>query len=170
MDVIASFYSLRQRAKLEREQKRNNKLVIKDMPYVYGLMAVCASSGLSPEASIRCVSAYAPSAIKDPMVQALRKIDAGQSFREALVSWEEHAHIRSLAHILVESMESGTSSLVALDSLGRDAMNRVRRQADTALKKLPVTMLFPLVVCILPAFILLSIVPTLINGFMSAQW
>lgn len=170
MDVIAALTDLRHRSQHERLEKREQKSVIKDMPYVYGLMAVCASSGLSPEASIRCVFPFAPPVVQEPMKQTLRKIDAGQSFRNALETWEGIPHLRPLAHILSESMEAGTSSLVALDSMGRDAMNRIRRHTDSALKKLPVTMLFPLVTCILPAFILLSVIPVLINGFMSAQW
>ncbi len=174
MDILTSLsqpvMTLRSRARQERAVRESNNQAIKDMPYVYGLMAVAASSGLSPESSMRCVSEYVPPSISESMNKAMLEIDAGRSFRSSLLCFEDYPHLRPLAHILNESMESGTSSLATLDSLGRDAMNKVRRKTDIALKRLPITMLFPLVTCILPSFILLSVVPTLINGFMSFHW
>lgn len=167
MDFLAPLISLRRRAQQERCTKLAKKIMIKDMPYVYSLIAVASSSGLSAEASLRCISKYVPPSVFDSVANAVDRIDSGQSFREALSTWEQHPHMRSLAHILTESMESGTSALPALDAMTRDALAKVRRSSDIAMKKLPVTMLFPLVVCILPAFMLLSVIPTLISGFMS---
>lgn len=169
MGFIRSFRRLHEKARKERSFKKEQKVAIKDMPYVYGLLAVCLSSGLSPEESLRRIFPYAPGVVKEHIGKSIRRIDAGQSFRESLASWEDNVHLRALSHSLAESVESGTSSIIVLDALGRDAMSRVRRHSDVALKKLPITMLFPLVTCILPAFILLSVVPTLINGFMSSQ-
>lgn len=170
MDYIKKLSDLRTRARIECEEKLENKLVIKDMPYVYGLMAIASSSGLSGEASLRCVAQYVPESVLKPIQKAVKEIDGGKSFNESLITWNNYPHLRSLSHILVESMESGTDSLPTLDALTRDATNKVRRNTETAIKRLPVTMLFPLVLCILPAFMLLSVVPTLISGFMSFGW
>src|SRR5690606_2100041 len=113
---------------------------------------------------------FVPGSLRDPVENAMRYMKSGSPFRDALAHWDTNSHLRPLAHILTESMESGISSLPALDALGRDALARLRRETDTALKRLPVTMLFPLVTCILPAFIFLSVLPTLISGFTSLQW
>jgi pilus assembly protein TadC len=40
-----------------------------------------------------------------------------------------------------------------------DLRTRARRRAEVRARKVPIRMLFPLVTCILPAFILLSVVP-----------
>lgn len=170
MDFLNRLTELHTRSKLEREKKLADKLVVKDMPYVYGLMAIASSSGLSGESSLRCVAQYVPKSVAKPIEKAVKEIDGGKSFSESLIQWNEYPHLRSLSHILVESMESGTDSLPTLDALTRDATNKVRRNTETAIKRLPVTMLFPLVLCILPAFMLLSVVPTLISGFMSFGW
>ena len=170
MDIINSLRALRARAQGERCEKNIRKLYVKEMPYVFGLMAVGASSGLTPEQLLRYISEYVPECVRESMNNVIHDLDAGRSLSGALTRWNDNEHLRVLAHVITESLESGTSSLAALDALSRDASTRVRRQADTALKKLPVTMLFPLVVCILPAFVLLSIVPTLIERFTSMKW
>lgn len=170
MGFVKQFQILRQRSFDERAAKRTDKFVVKDMPYVYGLMCIAMSSGLSPHAALGAIVDYVPHTCREHMTSVLSQIEKGRTFRDALTTWDSYPHLRPLAHILIESMESGTSSLSSLDALGRDAMNRVRRETETAVKKLPVTMLFPLVTCILPAFILLSVTPTLVNGFMSFHW
>ncbi|HQZ15008.1 MAG TPA: type II secretion system F family protein [Acidimicrobiia bacterium] len=170
MELLSSFLELRDKAKLEKEKVKAEKSNQKEMPHVYGLMAVASSSGLSGELAIRAIVPFAPDSVADPMRRSLLHIDSGKSFRSAIEEWYLVENLRPMAHILIESMESGTSSIPAFDALGRDALNKVRRNSDTAMKKLPIKMLFPLVICILPAFILLSVVPTLISGFTQIQW
>ena len=48
-----------------------------------------------------------------------------------------------------------------LDRLGADARDAFRRDAQERARRLPVALLVPLVFCILPAFLLLTIVPLL---------
>lgn len=170
MDFLRSVKALRSNSVKEREAKLQKKLQIKEMPYVYGLMAVASSSGLSAESSIRCIGGYLPMGVIEHFQKLIREIDRGKSFREAISKWNDIEHLRPLSHILIESMESGTSALPAMDAMARDANSKIRRHAESAIKRLPVTMLFPLVFCILPAFILLSIIPTLISGFTSFSW
>lgn len=170
MGILRNLATLHENAKVERQLKLRDKTMLKDMPYFYGLLGIALSSGLSNETSIRCVSRFAPETLSDDMQKVVNRIDSGKTFRQALLPWEENENLRPVAHVLVESMESGTSSLVAIDSLTRDSISKVRRNAETSMKKLPIMMLFPLVLCILPAFVLLSILPTLISGFMSFNW
>jgi|GEM_PF-2990855 len=170
MEFLKAFKELRNCSLLEREKNMNEKDLLKQMPHVYGLMAVASSSGLSGESALKAMVPFAPSSVSNALSRSLLHIDSGKSFRAAIEEWHSHSGLRTMAHILIESMESGTSSVPAFDALGRDALNKVRRNSETAIKKLPVKMLFPLVVCILPSFILLSVVPTLISGFREIQW
>jgi hypothetical protein len=45
-----------------------------------------------------------------------------------------------------------------------------RRWAELHARRLPVQLLFPLVVCILPAFGLLAIVPLVLSALSSLRW
>jgi tight adherence protein C len=47
-----------------------------------------------------------------------------------------------------------------------DASRHQRRQrADAAARRLPIKLSFPLVLCVLPAFIVLTVVPAIIGAF-----
>jgi pilus assembly protein TadC len=54
-----------------------------------------------------------------------------------------------------------------LDRVSVDCRLRRRRAAEEAARRLPVTLLFPLVLTTLPAFALLTIVPLLVGSFSS---
>jgi len=51
-----------------------------------------------------------------------------------------------------------------LDQLSFHAHQERRRLCEIEAKELPVRMLFPLVCCILPSFVLLAMVPLLVNS------
>ena len=60
---------------------------------------------------------------------------------------------------LVGSIRYGAPIGPALDLVAADLRLRARRRAEVRARRVPVRMLFPLVTCILPAFVLLSVVP-----------
>lgn len=167
LDVISKdFATMRKRAKDEKQKKLDAKILVRDLPMVYGLFAIGVSSGVPIQTVVREISNYSPQSCQSDIKSVVKELDAGRSIQNSMVKLEDHPQFRTLAHVIAESSDCGTDILPTLDSLHRDSMNKIRREAETAIKKLPVTMLFPLVVCILPAFMLLSVVPTLIDGFM----
>jgi pilus assembly protein TadC len=170
MELIATntrdFAKLRQRAKDEKQKKLEAKILIRDLPMVYGLFSIGISSGVPIQAVIREISNYSPQSCQEDIRSVVKELDAGRSIQNSMVQLEDHPQFRTLAHVIAESSDCGTDILPTLDSLHKDSMSKIRREAETAIKKLPITMLFPLVACILPAFMLLSVAPTLIDGFM----
>lgn len=164
---LKDFATMRKRSKEEKQKKLDAKILIRDLPMVYGLFAIGVSSGVPIQSVIREISKYSPGSCSGDINSVVKELDAGRSIQNSMVQLEDHPQFRTLAHVIAESNDCGTDILPTLDSLHRDSMNKIRREAETAIKKLPITMLFPLVVCILPAFMLLSVAPTLIDGFLN---
>lgn len=170
MGIVGIFLRVRERAQSQREQKVHERQTLKDIPYIYGLFALGVSSGLSSQLSLMHIQKYFPDSLEQEMSSAVTAVQSGQSLSQAIRQWEDHPQLRTLAFILRENEATGTSALSALDSMTHDAMNVIKRCSDAEVKKLPVKMLFPLVICFLPSFLFLSVIPTLINGFTSIDW
>ena len=77
--------------------------------------------------------------------------------------------MRPLVSVLLASERYGTPLLPALDRVAVDARARRRVAADEAARRVPVKLLFPLVLCILPAFALLTVVPLLAGALRSLR-
>jgi len=68
----------------------------------------------------------------------------------------------AIAHTArVRSDRYGTDLEPALEQLAADSRLLRRRRAEESARRLPLRLLFPLVICILPAFILLTLAPVL---------
>ena len=95
----------------------------------------------------------------------VRSTALGSSFDVAL---QEAAHrtptVRRLTETLRTSARLGTPAAAALGRLAQEVRADVRRRAEAHARTVPVRLLFPLVFCVLPAFVLLTVVPVLLDG------
>ena len=60
MDFVKDFLALRKKSKAQQLEKLEEKLEVKELPFVYALMTVASRSGVSAEASIRCIAGFMP--------------------------------------------------------------------------------------------------------------
>ena len=91
---------------------------------------------------------------------------AGQRFAEAMKNLRESLGpcFYSICDILICADRDGLPITSVLDQLSFHAHQERRRLREIEAKELPVRMLFPLVCCILPSFVLLAMVPLLVNS------
>jgi Flp pilus assembly protein TadB len=71
---------------------------------------------------------------------------------------------RPLVTALVASLRLGAPVGPALEAAAADLRTGARRRAETRARKVPVRMLFPLALCVMPAFVLLSVVPMVLDA------
>jgi len=69
--------------------------------------------------------------------------------------------VRPLAEALADSDRAGVPLGPALDLVAADARRERRHRAELIARRLPVQLCFPLVVCVLPSFVLLTVAPLL---------
>ena len=72
--------------------------------------------------------------------------------------------LRPLADALRTSARLGTPAAPALARLATEVRADVRRRAEARARTVPVRLCFPLVLCVLPAFALLTVVPVVLSG------
>jgi len=88
-------------------------------------------------------------------------ISAGAPLEEALLPLATTHPIsgKNLGHTIVEAERDGLPILDTVMRLATDHRMERRRQIDTRIRQLPTRLSIPLVLCVLPSFLLLSVAP-----------
>ena len=130
---------------------------------VIDLFVLALGAGLNLRLALSAVARRAPPAWAASLVDVVDHVERGQRVGDALdalpVVLGEPA--RPLVRVLAGAERYGTPLLPALDRLALDARLDRRRRAEEAARRVPVKLLFPLVLCVLPAFGLLTVAPLL---------
>ena len=79
---------------------------------------------------------------------------------EALTRTPAGEPLRLLVRPLTDSLRYGSALGPALERAAAVARSERRRKAEAAARQVPLRLLFPLTLCVLPAFVLLTILPT----------
>ena len=93
----------------------------------------------------------------------------GRRLADGLARLPDHLGeaVRPLSAALVDADRYGTPLLPVLEGLVADVRQQRRRRAEERARQAPVRLIFPLVLCALPAFGLLTVVPLLLATLQS---
>lgn len=141
--------------------------VERDLPDLVDLLALAVGAGLSLPAALPVVAPVAPASLRKDLTSVVDGLAGGRSTDEAVaqlaVRWGGPG--RPLVHALSDHLRYGTPALPALERVAAEARTRRRRAGEIRARKLPVLLLFPLVLCTLPAFGLLTVAPLVAGTF-----
>lgn len=146
-----------------RRAQRHQRALLDELPEVVDLLCLAASSGLTVPLSLGVVHEHGEGAIAASFGRALEVARRGGSLADALEDTVVPMgdEVRGVVRVLAAAMRDGTSVVPSLERLAAEVRTDRRRAAEERARRLPVRLLFPLVVCILPAFALLTVVPLL---------
>ncbi|MEY2404355.1 MAG: tight adherence protein, partial [Acidimicrobiaceae bacterium] len=130
---------------------------------VIDLFVLALGAGLNLRLALTAVARHAPPAWTGSLSVIVDRVVRGQRVSDALDSLPGSLGepARPLVRVLAGAERYGTPLLPALDRLALDARHDRRRRAEEAARRVPVKLLFPLVLCVLPAFALLTVTPLL---------
>jgi tight adherence protein C len=148
-----------------RASRRRTRAIDRDVPLLLDVVALASYAGLPPPAALRRAVAVIDGPLAEELSVALEDVDLGSRWRERLE--------RLSSDLRVPDLERTISVLVRTESIGSptaepvsilaDEIRATRRAAvGERARKAPVQMLFPLVFLVLPAFLLLTVVPVLV--------
>jgi pilus assembly protein TadC len=145
------------------EQLRFATAVVDELPEVVDLFSLAIGAGLNVRLAVEAVAERAPPLSAAVLRDVVARVRAGVRQADALaVVPVALGHVtRPLVDALAAAERYGAPLGAALDRLALEARQDRRRRAETAARRLPVQLLFPLVLCVLPAFALLTVVPVL---------
>ena len=140
--------------------------VTASLPDATDLLLVAIHAGLTPELALRRLLTYLDGPLREAVEQVFERLEKGERFGDAL---DALIHTlgepaRPLVAALTGSERYGLPLGPALDVVATISRDQRRRAAETTARKLPVRLSFPLVLCILPAFIVLTVVPAIFGA------
>lgn len=154
-----------------RSRRRAHERRIRSvLPDVVDLFRLAVGSGLSVHQTVDVVAARAPAPVDAVLEEVRRRVGLGARLGDALDALDQLGDpALPLAAALRSSARYGAPLGVALERAAADARVLRRRRAEEEARRLPIQLLFPLVVCVLPAFGLLAVVPLVLASLHSLQ-
>lgn len=158
---------------LERRASRRRRAAMDaQIPQLLDLLAAASSAGLSGQLALRRAVAALGGPLAAELAGALDAVDLGARWRDELAASAERLELSDLRRTVAALSRTETLGASLADSTAELAasVRASRRAAVTErARTAPVKMLFPLVFLVLPAFLLLTVVPVLLTTVQSIR-
>ena len=150
-----------------RRRVRGRKLAIwKSLPDTFDLVTVSVEAGLGLDAAMRQVAEKVRGPLSDEIAQTLREVGMGRARREALEDMAQRTDVPEVAtfvNAIVQAEQLGTSIGRVLRSQAVMLRIRRRQKAEATARRAPIKMVFPLVLCIMPSFFIVTVGPIFVR-------
>jgi tight adherence protein C len=155
-----------------RADARRRRAMDAEIPQLLDLLAAGSAAGLSAVAGLQ----RSVSVLRGPLGTELRAsldaVDLGARWRQELALVTERLDLPDLRRavaVLTRTETLGTSLTEATRELAADVRRSRGAAVSERARAAPVKMLFPLVFLVLPAFLLLTVVPVLLTTVQSIR-
>jgi Flp pilus assembly protein TadB len=153
-------------------EKARRKRADAELPQLLDLLAGASSAGLAAPAAFRRALSAVSGPLAEDLAGVVRAVDLGARWRDELrraADRMELPDLRRAVGVLTRTESLGSSLSSAMAELAADVRASRRARASERARTAPVKMLFPLVFLILPAFLLLTVVPVLLSTVRSIR-
>lgn len=154
-------------AELPAERHRRDRL-IQDLPHTLELMASALQAGLPLRAAVRQVVAITDGPLAADLAEVVRSIDLGQPDAEAWRALRDHPQLGRVSVDLARSVDSGTMLVAVLRRHAAIARRDRQGAMEARARTVGVRSVPPLMVCFVPAFLLVCVVPTIVSALQHA--
>ena len=160
--LVAPTYKRTRRRTLARRAQRA-------LPDAIDLFVLAVRAGHLPAAAVDIVLPHLAPALQPAFAEVAAAVRSGTRFADALtvLPLRLGPQAAPLADSLIAADRYGLPLAPVLDRLADEARQHRRRLADASARQLPVRLSLPLVLCTLPSFVLLAVVPLLLAAFSS---
>ncbi len=154
---------------LDRLIVKRQKIIQNAFPDALDLLTICSEAGLSLDAAILRVTAelrFSQPVLAEEFAIVVAEIQAGAERKTAMKGLSERTgvkDIRGLMSTLTQCMIFGTSVTEALRVYSADLRDRRMQAAEEMAAKIGAKIIFPLAVCLMPAFMLIVLAPVFLS-------
>lgn len=150
--------------------RRERADVRRDLPAVVALLAAALRSGAAPADAVVLVTRALPGAAAERLAPVVARLTLGVP---ASTVWSDLAadpDLGLLGRTMARAHDSGAAVVPAVERLADDLARRARATVEDRARAVGVKAAVPLGLCLLPAFVLIGIVPLVAALLESIVW
>ena len=129
-------------------------------------LTICVEAGLGFDAALARVATTTEGPLTDELRHTISDIQAGVPRAQALRTLADRAQIveiRQLVTALLQAQKHGVPMAETLRIQSAEMRLKRKQRTEEKAAKLTVKMLFPIIVCFLPVFMIITVVPSLLD-------
>jgi tight adherence protein C len=150
---------------ISRGQERQAQIAV-ELPDTLDQMTIAVEAGLGFEAAMMRTAKNGTGPLADELTRTLQDIQFGRSRRDAYLALSDRSSVKDLSRFLRAVTQADAYGIAIADVLRTQAseMRLKRRQrAEEKAMKIPVKVIFPLMLCILPALFVVVLGPAVLD-------
>ncbi len=144
--------------------RRRRERLAADLPHVVDLLAASLAVGLAPAGATRRIAAALDGPVAVELTALLARLDFGVDPATAWRDLGRHPELGPLGRCVARSVESGASVADAMSRLADDLRRDAHARVEARARAVGVRAAVPLGVCLLPAFLLVGVVPLVVGS------
>ncbi|QIK67633.1 type II secretion system F family protein [Nocardioides sp. HDW12B] len=143
----------------DRGVRRRREELEAEVVHIVDLLSAAVSAGAAPAHALHEVTALLDGAGAEALRRWSRRLRWGSEPTDVWADMATHEQLGRLGQVLLRSAVSGAPVAESLARLAEDERDRQRGQVEARVRQIEVKAAAPLGLCLLPAFVLLGIVP-----------
>jgi tight adherence protein C len=155
---------------LSRKVRERQQAILKDLPDTLDLLAISVEAGMGFEGALDIVCQHFHSPLAEEFARTLHEMELGLPRRDAFQNLKRRTEVPELSNLVLALLQADALGIPVgrvLKTQASEMRNKRRQWAREKAAKLPVKMLFPLVLFVFPAIMVVVLGPAA-SGIASA--
>jgi Flp pilus assembly protein TadB len=147
--------------------RRRRERLEAELPHAVDLLSACLAAGQAPGPAVAQVAAAFDGPLHEELTAVITRLELGADPVTVWRDLADHPQLGRLGRCVARAVDSGASVAQAMSRLAQDLRRDARARVEGRARAVGVKAALPLGLCMLPAFVLVGVVP-LVAGSMSA--
>jgi tight adherence protein C len=163
--AVAFFWFVPDLLLLNRGMKRKQEITLK-LPDTLDQLTIAVEAGLGFESALNHVARNSEGPLAEELVRTLQDMQVGVPRRVAyndLGDRNDVPDLRRFTRAIVQAEQYGISVARVLETQAAEMRMKRKSRAEETAMKIPVKVIFPLLLCIMPALLVVVLGPAVIN-------
>jgi tight adherence protein C len=164
--LLVGFYT--PDAILYHQVDQRKKRMLRELPDSLDMLTISVEAGLAFDAALAQVARNTEGPLAQEFFRVLQEMQIGTGRAEAFRALAERtdlADLQSFVTAVVQADNFGIPVARVLRVQASEMRTKRRQRAEEAAQKVPIKILFPLILCILPAFMIVVVGPAAVTIF-----